>query len=99
VRLIGYGWPLFWVFLPWLLHEARLRIHPLETALLAAASLAVAWWPNVEGLWDMARKCTPWLLGIPVAYLATGQLLRRVEARSNEPAPFGRQPRGAAAGA
>lgn len=70
-RLIGYGWPLFWLGLPYVWTKVRLRIRSRDAFLLLAGSLVVAWIPNFEGLRDSADMFRIWLLGIPLLWMVT----------------------------
>jgi hypothetical protein len=67
-RLIGYGWPLFWVALPFLLGQVSGQFRSLEAWLLMGCFLMVAWLPNVTGFWDLNRCYSLWLLLIPAVY-------------------------------
>ena len=80
-RMIGYGWPLFWIVLPYLFLQAGLKIRLEEKVFLISASLLTAWLPNLEGLDGLDQRVTFWLLGIPVLYMGTALCLDRVRNR------------------
>jgi hypothetical protein len=48
-RLVGFGWPLFWIALPWLVREAGLSLRQREWSLLGLCYLSCAWWPSIMG--------------------------------------------------
>ena len=48
-RLVGYGWPLFWIGLPWLVREAGLSLRQRDWYGLGACYLFCAWWPSLIG--------------------------------------------------
>jgi hypothetical protein len=78
-RLIGYGWPLFWIWLPSILSSLNIEFTSARIILLAVCSLCVAWLPNVEGLRDSIGRFSGWLLLIPVFYAVTWALLTKPE--------------------
>lgn len=48
-RLVGYGWPLFWITMPWLLRDHLARWSPQDRIILAACYLLASWWPSLNG--------------------------------------------------
>jgi hypothetical protein len=78
-RLVGYGWPLFWIALPWLVREAGLRLRQRDWYMLGVCYLFCAWWPSLIGFApDKAPLPNPLpnaLLLIP--YLVSFLLLRQ----------------------
>jgi hypothetical protein len=81
-RLIGYGWPLFWLGLPYLWAKSGLGNRIRDAALLISSSFVVAWIPNFEGLRDSPDIFKIWLLGIPVLWVVSSVCLNRLMNRS-----------------
>ncbi len=48
-RLIGYGWPVFWIALPYLILRARMRFCKREVVVLAVCHFLICWWPRLVG--------------------------------------------------
>ena len=82
-RLAGYGWPLFWIALPYCLKEAGLKFSVTDGLFLALASFLVAWVPNLSGYWNLPRLYTLGLLAVPLLYGATYGWMRVVEAKTD----------------
>ena len=80
-RLVGYGWPLFWLALPYLLLKCNLDFQRRDVLLLVIYSLVAAWLPNAQGLRDPSPQYTLWLLGLPLLYFASARCLAKLEAR------------------
>jgi hypothetical protein len=76
-RLIGYGWPLFWLWLPIQLSDIAPGFSNLRIVSLAVCSLTAAWIPHLEGFRDLAPKYTLWLLLVPALFGATWVLLTK----------------------
>ncbi|HZM03561.1 MAG TPA: hypothetical protein VFC44_11180 [Candidatus Saccharimonadales bacterium] len=72
-RLIGYGWPLFWIWLPAALAKLNPRLGPIRITALAVCYLVAAWLPNLVGLQDISLA----LLLIPVMYVAGWKILTK----------------------
>jgi hypothetical protein len=79
-RLIGYGWPAFWVALPWLVLKYYPSLTRQEFALLAANFLLVAWWPSLFG-WTPETNYPLCALGLLLLYLPTLAVLARLDKR------------------
>jgi hypothetical protein len=78
-RLIGYGWPIFWLWLPWVLSSMSPGLAAGRIALLAACSLVAAWFPHLEGFRDLAPRYALWLLLVPLMHVATWALLSKAD--------------------
>jgi hypothetical protein len=85
-RLIGYGWPLFWLWLPSVTSRISPGFATRRLMLLVACSLVAAWLPHLEGYRDLDPKYTLWLLLVPALHLATWALLPKTE-RVVDPLP------------
>jgi hypothetical protein len=75
-RLVGYGWPAFWIALPWLLYRHPPKLDRGAAALLAGNFLVVAWWPSLFG-WAPDTNYALCAVGL-LLYLPTVLTLRRL---------------------
>jgi hypothetical protein len=48
-RLVGYGWPVFWIALPYLFYRSGFKPSVGEQILLGACYLLICWWPRPVG--------------------------------------------------
>jgi hypothetical protein len=77
-RLVGYGWPAFWIAMPYLFHARGLPVKTFQATLLAAGYLIVCWWPRLFG-YGNNRSTNPWpCFGVLFVYLIAGFVLGRL---------------------
>ena len=76
-RLISYGWPAFWIALPWLIHKYFAPLKTSEAGLLALNYLCLAWWPALFG-WSRITNYPLCALGVLVLCAPTLVLMRRI---------------------
>jgi hypothetical protein len=82
-RLIGYGWPAFWIAMPFLMYSCGLKIKTWQGVVLAAGYLISCWWPRFFG-YDFSITENPWpCFAVLAFYLATALVLRNIK-----PAPI-----------
>jgi hypothetical protein len=66
-RLIGYGWPLFWIILPYLWRQHFHQFASRDLGLLIICYFIVAWWPRLVGYTrDSSHLLCLWVL-VPYA--------------------------------
>jgi hypothetical protein len=76
-RIVGFGWPAFWIAMPCLFYAGRLRIESRAAALLAACYSIACWWPRFFG-YGNDRSRNPWpCFGVLVFYLVGAFILRQ----------------------
>jgi hypothetical protein len=74
-RLVGYGWPLFWIAMPYLFYRCGLTFRPWQAGLLAACYSLACWWPRLFG-YGNNRSVNPWpCFGVLLFYLITARIL------------------------
>jgi hypothetical protein len=78
-RLIGYGWPVFWIALPWLIARYYPPLTRRQIAVLAVNFLLVAWWPSLYG-WAPDTNYPVCALGL-LLYIPTFVCLAGIEKR------------------
>jgi hypothetical protein len=76
-RLIAYGWPAFWIALPWLIYKYLAPLKTWEAVLLAVNFLSLAWWPSLFG-WSPTTNYPVCALGVLVLCAPTLVLMRRI---------------------
>jgi hypothetical protein len=81
-RMIAYAWPIFWIAMPYLFLQAKLKIYFWEKVFLIAASLLTAWIPNLEGLDGLHESMGYWAISIVALYIGTAVCLNRIRRRS-----------------
>jgi len=77
-RLIGGGWPLVWIAIPYVLMRMNIPINYLEGTGLAACYVLLAWAPFLGGFWNRDRQYA-WILAIPVLYALAYSILTRIQ--------------------
>jgi hypothetical protein len=77
-RLVGYGWPVFWLALPYLIQNSGLKPSRRHLLQLVAGYLLICWWPRLIGFWR-GEHFLICLLGLLVPYLLTAAWLRKRE--------------------
>ena len=82
-RLIGYAWPLFWIALPCLVLQAKIKLRVVEAWFLIILSLIITWVPNFAGFWGQELRARIGLMAIPLLYIATIYCLNRIARAAN----------------
>jgi hypothetical protein len=82
-RLVGYGWPAFWLAMPCLLFARGLEIKPWRAALLAAGYSMTCWWPRLFG-YGNSSGANPWpCFAVLLFYLMAGSILRSLKTNTD----------------
>lgn len=77
-RLVGYGWPLFWIATPWLIFADAARLAQWRAILLVVCFEFVSWWPRFFN-YGHNRSVNPWpCFGAIVFYIIAWQIMRRI---------------------
>ncbi|HWD17664.1 MAG TPA: hypothetical protein VHB20_00165 [Verrucomicrobiae bacterium] len=80
-KLVGAGWPIVWIAMPWVLSQAGLAMSRGEAGALAGCYLIVAWEPYMANSWRFDDRFF-YLLIIVAFYFVANRLLARVQSRS-----------------
>lgn len=81
-RLVGYGWPAFWIAMPCLWFACAPHVKPWPATLVAAGYLVACWWPRFFG-YGNNRSVNPWpCFGVLVFYFLAGFKMRHITSKS-----------------
>lgn len=93
-RLVGEGWPLIWIALPWVAGHVPMRWEPGSKPVLAVCYVLIAWIPHLGGFGE-ARFSYLWAIPVATLYFMAARRLpfpsRRDSRRDGEPAPVSLQ--------
>jgi hypothetical protein len=77
-RLVGYGWPAFWIAMPYLMYACGLPLKDSQLTLLTVGYSIACWWPRLLGYG--ARGGNPWpSMGVLVFYFLAIALLKNIK--------------------
>jgi hypothetical protein len=77
-RLVGCGWPAFWLAMPYLLYSPSLRCKPSWIRLLALGYFITCWWPRFFG-YGSNRSVNPWpCLAVLLFYFIGACMMRNI---------------------